>query len=194
MSGRQHVGYVSGDKSYAAARDRVQGAREVLDSLGMVLVGGDAFYGSWTEEWGRGMARLLLEKDPQLDAVLCGSDQIARGVIDALRDLGKDIPTDIAVMGHDNWEPLATQSRPPLSTIDMNLEALGRTRRPAAVPRDGRRGRARHHRPALPGRTRAARRPRHPEPTRSTDAPLPHPHAQHRISTILILHPKLFTI
>ncbi len=127
MSGRQHIGYVSGDRSYAAARDRVQGAREVLDALGMVLVGGDAFYGSWTEEWGRGMARLLLEKDPQLDAVLCGSDQIARGVIDALRDLGKDIPTDIAVMGHDNWEPLATQSRPPLSTIDMNLEALGRT-------------------------------------------------------------------
>jgi LacI family transcriptional regulator len=126
VSGRQHIGYVSGDRSYAAARDRVQGVVEVMRQDGLTLVGGDAFYGSWTEEWGRGMARLLLEKDPELDAVLCGSDQIARGVIDALRDLGKDVPGDIAVMGHDNWEPLATQSRPPLSTIDMNLENLGR--------------------------------------------------------------------
>lgn len=29
-------------------------------------------------------------------------------------------------MGHDNWEQIATQSRPALSTIDMNLEELGR--------------------------------------------------------------------
>jgi LacI family transcriptional regulator len=29
-------------------------------------------------------------------------------------------------MGHDNWEPIATQARPPLSTIDMRLEMVGR--------------------------------------------------------------------
>lgn len=127
ISGRRKVGYVSGDRSYAAARDRVDGATGRLKEAGIELVGGEAFYGSWTEEWGRGMARLLLDREPELDAVLCGSDQIARGVIDALRELGRDIPSDIAVMGHDNWEPLATQSRPPLSTIDMNLETLGRT-------------------------------------------------------------------
>ena len=114
-------------RSYAAARDRVEGATARLREAEIDLVGGEAFYGSWTEEWGRGMARVLLEREPGLDAVLCGSDQIARGVIDALRELGRDIPSDIAVMGHDNWEPLATQSRPPLSTIDMNLETLGRT-------------------------------------------------------------------
>jgi len=127
VSGRRRIGYIAGDPSYAAARDRVEGATARLREAEIDLVGGEAFYGSWTEEWGRGMARVLLEREPGLDAVLCGSDQIARGVIDALRELGRDIPSDIAVMGHDNWEPLATQSRPPLSTIDMNLETLGRT-------------------------------------------------------------------
>lgn len=127
VSGRRRIGYIAGDPSYAAARDRVEGATARLTEAGIELVGGEAFFGSWTEEWGRGMARVLLEREPGLDAVLCGSDQIARGVIDALRELGRDIPSDIAVMGHDNWEPLATQSRPPLSTIDMNLETLGRT-------------------------------------------------------------------
>lgn len=125
-SGRSTIAYISGDRAYVASRDRVEGATARLQEAGLSLVGGEAYYGSWTEEWGRGMTRALLEREPGLDGVLCGSDQIARGVIDALRELGRDIPTDIAVMGHDNWEPIATQSRPPLSTIDMNLETLGR--------------------------------------------------------------------
>ena len=29
-------------------------------------------------------------------------------------------------MSHDNWEPIATQARPPLTTIDMNLEEVGK--------------------------------------------------------------------
>jgi LacI family transcriptional regulator len=90
------------------------------------LLGGEALYGAWSEHWGRGGARAILTRYPDVDGLLCGSDQIARGVIDALREAGKDVPADISVMSHDNWEPLATQSRPPLTTIDMNLKDLGR--------------------------------------------------------------------
>jgi LacI family transcriptional regulator len=36
------------------------------------------------------------------------------------------VPGDIAVMGHDNWEAIAAHSRPSLSSIDMNLETVGR--------------------------------------------------------------------
>lgn len=75
---------------------------------------------------GPGSHQVATVPPPEIDAVLCGSEQIARGVLDALREVGCDVPGDIAVMGHDNWEQIATQSRPPLSTIDMNLEAVGR--------------------------------------------------------------------
>ena len=124
--GRRSIAYISGDAGYTAARDRVEGAGAALKDAGLVLVGGEALYGAWTEAWGRGATRSLLSRHPEIDAVLCGSDQIARGVLDALREAGRDVPGDIAVMGHDNWEQIATQSRPPLSTIDMNLEAVGR--------------------------------------------------------------------
>ena len=124
--GRDRIAYVSGDVSYAAARDRVQGAAAELGDAGLALVGGEAFYGAWSEEWGRGASRLLLTKFPDIDGVLCGSDLIARGVIDALREAGREIPMNVSVMGHDNWEPIATQARPPLSTMDMNLEAVGK--------------------------------------------------------------------
>lgn len=123
---RRNVAYISGNVEYAAARDRVAGASAALAAEGLSLVGGEAVYGAWSEGWGRGATRTLLARHPEIDAVLCGSDQIARGVLDALREAGRDVPGDIAVMGHDNWEQIAANSRPPLSTIDMNLEELGR--------------------------------------------------------------------
>jgi LacI family transcriptional regulator len=59
------------------------------------------------------------------DGIFCGSDEIARGVIDALRDRGISIPDDVAVVGFDNWEVVSRQTRPPLTTIDMELKELG---------------------------------------------------------------------
>ena len=37
-------------------------------------------FGSWSEGWGRGAAAMLLDQHPDVDAVFCGSDQVARGV------------------------------------------------------------------------------------------------------------------
>jgi LacI family transcriptional regulator len=124
--GRSRIAVVTGDPTYGAAKDRVAGAREALADAGLEMVGGHAMFGAWTEEWGRGAARTLLAKHPDIDAILCGSDQIARGVLDVLRELDRRVPADIAVIGHDNWEVLAAHARPALTSIDMNLEELGR--------------------------------------------------------------------
>jgi len=124
--GRSRIAIITGDASYGAANDRVTGAQQALSEAGLEMVGGQALFGAWTEEWGRGATRSLLARHPDLDAILCGSDQIARGALDVLRELGKQVPTDVAVMGHDNWEILATNARPALTSIDMNLEELGR--------------------------------------------------------------------
>ena len=58
--------------------------------------------------------------------MFCGNDQIARGAIDALRERGIAVPGDVAVVGFDNWDVMATAARPPLTSVDMNLEQLGR--------------------------------------------------------------------
>src|SRR5690606_40778957 len=51
--GRRRIAIVSGDESYGAARERVQGATEALAAAGLEPVGGRAVYGSWDEAWGR---------------------------------------------------------------------------------------------------------------------------------------------
>lgn len=123
--GRTRIAHISGDRDYSAARDRATGAVAALRDAGLEPVG-EVAYGTWSEGWGRAAAGILLDRRPDVDAVLCGSDQVARGVMDTLRERGRAVPDDVAVMGFDNWEVLTTGARPHLTSVDMNLEELGR--------------------------------------------------------------------
>ena len=124
--GRSRIAHISGDRGFAAARDRIDGVRAGLTDAGLPLVG-EVRYGSWSEGWGRGAAAMLLDQHPDIDAVFCGSDQVARGAMDSLRERGVRVPDDVAVMGFDNWEVVAAEARPPLTSVDMNLEEIGRS-------------------------------------------------------------------
>jgi LacI family transcriptional regulator len=124
--GRSRIAIITGDPTYGAAQERAAGALEALAAAGLPLVGDQPAFGSWTENWGRGATRLLLDRCPEVDAILCGSDLIARGVMDALRERDLAVPDAVSVMGHDNWEILAVGARTPLTSVDMNLEQLGR--------------------------------------------------------------------
>lgn len=123
--GRTRIAHISGDPAYAAAQDRLAGARAALGAAGLDFVGTPLF-SEWSEHWGRDAAAMLLTQHPEIDGVFCGSDQIARGVLDTARDLGRRVPADLAVVGYDNWEVLATNSRPELTSVDANLQGLGR--------------------------------------------------------------------
>jgi len=125
-TGRRHIAHITGPERFLAARQRARGLREVLAPAGVPLAAGGVLYGEWTERWGREAAALLLNRRPATDAIFCGSDQIARGVEDALRAAGRRVPDDIAIVGFDNWEPMVLGADPPLSSVDMCLEDVGR--------------------------------------------------------------------
>ncbi|GAA3339079.1 LacI family DNA-binding transcriptional regulator [Amorphoplanes nipponensis] len=124
--GRRRIAHITGDPAYGAAQDRAKGTLDRLAEEGLELAGGQVWFGMWSEAWGRGATRMLLRRSPDVDAIFAGSDEIARGVLDVLHQEGIDVPSQVAVMGFDNWAILAANARPPLTTIDMNLELLGR--------------------------------------------------------------------
>lgn len=120
--GRRRIAYVSGPSHAGPARRRAEAAADVF---GERLVR-EPLFGHWTEQWGRQAVDIVLAQHPDLDGVACASDQIARGVCDRLRELGRDVPREIAVTGFDDWDVVALASRPPLTTVDLRLEELGR--------------------------------------------------------------------
>ncbi len=123
--GRRSIAHVSGDPAYAAAQDRARGFLAGMESAGLDPLL-QPLFGDWSERWGRDAVSLLLRSHPEVDGIVAGSDQIARGVLDALREAGKIVPDDVSVIGYDNWEVLAATSRPGLTSIDANLEQVGR--------------------------------------------------------------------
>ncbi|MFJ6159031.1 LacI family DNA-binding transcriptional regulator [Pseudarthrobacter sp. NPDC092184] len=124
--GHQNIAYVAGPRQDYSARIRAQAVQEHAPAFGLTLVGDRALYGNWSEAWGRQAAQMLRQRVEPVDMVLCGSDEIARGVADGLREANIVVPHDVSIIGFDNWAAAALNSRPALTTIDMNLEELGR--------------------------------------------------------------------
>ena len=124
--GRRRIAHVTGPVDFEAVRQRREGYRQALGAAGMRARPGHVLAGAWSEAFGREAAQELMASRSGVDAIFCGSDQIARGVIDALRESGVRVPDDVAVVGFDNWDVIAAATRPAITTIDMNLHELGR--------------------------------------------------------------------
>lgn len=124
-AGRKQIVHITGPEKFLAVRERRAGYEAALNAHGLRLKH-SVFSGPWSEAWGYEAVSQLLERDRDVDAIFCGSDQIARGAVDALRERGVGVPDKIAVVGYDNWEIIAAATRPALTTIDMNLHELGR--------------------------------------------------------------------
>ena len=119
--GRKRLVHITGPESFASVGERADAFRRTAGTDAQVL------HGPWSEDWGHeAIDRIWKAGDPQPDGIFCGNDQIARGVVDALRERQVAVPGDVSVIGFDNWEIMAEQTRPPLTTVDMNLKDLGR--------------------------------------------------------------------
>jgi LacI family transcriptional regulator len=124
--GRRRIAHVSGPERFEAVRLRHDGYRKALAGAGLGSTE-NFISGVWSEAWGReAVAALFKSRRDAPDAIFCGNDQIARGAADALRERGVDVPGSVALVGFDNWEIMAAATRPPLTSVDMNLHDLGR--------------------------------------------------------------------
>jgi LacI family transcriptional regulator len=124
---RRRIAHITGPERFEAVRLRHMGYRRALKEAGLAEIDGYFLPGVWSEAWGREAAANLFDGRKETpDALFCGNDQIARGAAEALRDMGVSVPGQVSVVGFDNWEVMAEGARPPLTSIDMNLKALGR--------------------------------------------------------------------
>ncbi|KRV49148.1 LacI family transcriptional regulator [Wenjunlia vitaminophila] len=122
--GRTRIAHITCSPEDVAAAGRLRGLRAALADAGLTPCA--ELVKDWTQVWGAAAARQLVASDVDFDAVFCGNDHIALGVERALRELGRRVPDDVALIGVDDWETrLALHGPRHLTTINPNLADLG---------------------------------------------------------------------
>lgn len=71
-------------------------------------------------------ARGILDRGGDVDALLCGSDELALGALAELARAGVTVPDDVAIVGYDNIDD-ALFSTPSLTTVDPGAARLARS-------------------------------------------------------------------
>jgi DNA-binding LacI/PurR family transcriptional regulator len=122
-SGRQAIGTIAGPPDTAAGVDRLAGYRAAVAESG-VASPSLITYGDLRQASGEHAMNRLLDRRPDIDAVLAASDQMAVGALLALRRTGRRVPDDVAVVGFDD-APIAGRVRPRLTTVRRPVEEIG---------------------------------------------------------------------
>ncbi|MDR1393405.1 MAG: LacI family transcriptional regulator [Bifidobacteriaceae bacterium] len=121
--GRRHIAMVGGPASMNATADRQAGFLKAHQEAGVEP--GPALTEVFDQAWGARAATLLVERYPALDGVFAQSDPIAAGLLQGLRQAGRRVPDDVAVVGFDDFET-ATSVFPHLTTVRNPVAELSR--------------------------------------------------------------------
>ncbi len=123
--GRRRIVYLQGPESHQDSRWRERGYRDALESHGIPFDPELVEYGGFDEAEACDAIRQMLIDGVDFDAVFAGDDDAATGVIAALKQAGRDIPGDVAVVGFDDV-PFSRFISPSLTTIRAPIEQVGR--------------------------------------------------------------------
>jgi DNA-binding LacI/PurR family transcriptional regulator len=118
--GHRHVVYLMPARPSHAAAERLAGAREAADRLGVRL---DVTHAAASAHTLRDWAHGLRYDDSAPTAVAAADDGLAMAAIRALADAGLNVPADLSVVGADD-HPAGADFVPRLSTATFDAEAL----------------------------------------------------------------------
>ena len=122
---RRQIALVNGPSSTQSSIEKYRGFRLGLSlqnrsfSETQVVVCQD-----FNAESGYAQTRQLLEQFPAVDAILYASDELVIGGLHALKEQGRRVPDDVALVGF--YDCGSSQfADPPLTTVQVDLQSIG---------------------------------------------------------------------
>lgn len=120
--GHRQIYHIAGPQDWIEAEARMRGFLDEMDAHDLPLTA--PILGDWTAEFGYYAGRELL-RVRDFSAVFASNDQMALGLLHAVRDEGLSVPRDISIVGFDDI-PEAAHFWPPLTTVRQDFVELGR--------------------------------------------------------------------
>ncbi|MGE5583552.1 MAG: LacI family DNA-binding transcriptional regulator [Bacillota bacterium] len=122
--GHRKIGFLNGYLEAWVSTQRLQGYKKAMAKHSLPLKPDYVYMGNFTKESGRLGARQLLEKNPDLTAIIAASDLMATGAMEELKNLGRKIPDQVSVIGFDDLD-YASHVTPALTTIRQEKYQMG---------------------------------------------------------------------
>lgn len=119
--GCRRIATISGPLDVPAGEARLTGFRDTMARHGHPYI--PVAEGQFTQESGESAMERLLAEHPDLDGVFAANDLMALGACHVLREHGRSIPGDVAVVGFDD-SSAALACRPPLTTVRQPVEGM----------------------------------------------------------------------
>ncbi|WP_210428855.1 LacI family DNA-binding transcriptional regulator [Nocardioides eburneiflavus] len=123
--GHTDIVHLAGPQEWTEARARLRGWQDAMYAAG--LRPSQHVTGDWSAASGFELGRGIAERQ-DVTAVFCANDQMALGLLRALSEAGRAVPTGprgVSVVGFDDI-PEAAYLIPPLTTVRQDFEAVGR--------------------------------------------------------------------
>lgn len=124
--GHRRIGLVGDSPGIVSTSERLDGYRAALASAGIAQDEALVSLGGSSIEQGQRSARRLLERRDRPSALFTVNNFMTVGALGAIRELGLQIPDEIALVGFDDldWTTLVD---PPITVIAQPVAELGRT-------------------------------------------------------------------
>ncbi|MFD9443077.1 LacI family DNA-binding transcriptional regulator [Streptomyces sp. NPDC060006] len=123
--GHRRVLLLGGDPSNTTAQGREHGYLAAHRARGVTPDPALRLSGDFTRDSGHRRMREALAHDLAFTAVMASTDMVAAGALTALHEAGLSVPGDVSLAGYDDI-PFARDLNPPLTTVHVPYEELGR--------------------------------------------------------------------
>ena len=122
--GHRVIATVIGSPGRRVTQSRLSGYKRALKEAGLSFDDELVDEGRWDIGTAQGSTFRLFERRPDITAIFAQNDTMAIGILSGLRDLGKRVPGDCAVVGCDDID-MAAYTVPPLTTIHVPFYETG---------------------------------------------------------------------
>jgi LacI family transcriptional regulator len=122
--GHRRVGVVAGDQLASTGRDRTLGFRRAFEAAGFPVAPNYVIDSEFSTPAGLHAGATLMNLPEPPTAIFAVHDLIALGVMGAIREAGRRLGTDVALIGYNNLD-LAATLPVPLTSISSDLGKMG---------------------------------------------------------------------